>query len=162
MLWQAGFCIAWAVTAFMWPAPVRSDKLNEAAGGRERCSFNHTDCRLSFCGCFQGKPGPLAAWSHWWAAWRCCIWVTMGSPIWPICSSAGSPILKPFSFKVCMVDVPTRPHKESAVYRTRERASTESKVSYWPKARWVMRLEEKNNWLSFSQLLMDFDWVLFC
>lgn len=90
---------------------MRSDWLNEAAGGRQRCSFNQTDYTLSFCVCVEGKPDPVSVWSHWWAAWRCCIWVTIAFPIWPICSSAGSPILKHSSCKVCMVIAPTVPHK---------------------------------------------------
>lgn len=39
----------------------------------------------------------------------------------------------------------TTPPIESAVYRACEKASTERKVSHRPKARWVMRLEEKND-----------------
>lgn len=55
---------ALTVIAFRWSAPVRSDQLNEAAGERQRCSFNHRGCEMSFCDCVKGKLGPLAVWSH--------------------------------------------------------------------------------------------------
>lgn len=47
-----------------WSAPMRSDKLNEAAGGRARCLFRTPTLQRSFCACVEGKLGPLAASNH--------------------------------------------------------------------------------------------------